>query len=118
MFEEGIRLTLNAAQASLVHTLFAVRSRAVRENLSAPQAQEFLSGQTIGADVKGAVDTLRALVDIKAGVTLIGTPELNERYAIALNAIGVASSAVDGAGASNAGLYALYRRAVSGKQAA
>ncbi len=118
LFEEGIELTLRESPANLIHTLFAVRSRVVRENLSAPQAREFLSGQTIGADVKGAVETLRALVDIRAGVILIGTPELNGRYAIALDTIGVGSSAVDGAGASTAGLYALYRQAVAGKQAA
>jgi 2-dehydro-3-deoxygalactonokinase len=118
LFAEGIKLSLNTTQANLIHTLFAVRSRVVRENLSASQAQEFLSGQTIGADVKGAIDTFRALVNINAGVTLIGTPELNARYAIALDAIGVACSTVDGAEASLAGLYALYRQAASGKQAA
>jgi 2-dehydro-3-deoxygalactonokinase len=118
LFDEGLRLVLNSTQATLIHTLFAVRSRAVRENLSASQAREFLSGQTIGADVKGAIGTFRTLVDIEAGVTLIGTPELNERYATALNANGVAGFAVDGAAASLAGLYALYHQAVSGRQAA
>lgn len=118
LFEEGVRLTLTTAHANLIHTLFATRSRTVRENLSVSQAKDFLSGQTIGADVKGAIDTFRELTDLSAGVTLIGAPELAGRYATALNLMGVQHSTVDGAEASNAGLFALYRKINFGKQAA
>lgn len=102
-FERGIVDAAAHAASSLLHGLFAVRSRQLLEGRSPGWALSYLSGLLVGADVRGAI----ALFDAGMEVTLIGDRALNERYAQALDREGVATSSLDGEHCALAGLRTL-----------
>jgi 2-dehydro-3-deoxygalactonokinase len=102
-FDTGLEAAAGAGGASLLHALFAVRSRQLIDGRSRDWAIAYLSGVMIGADVRGAM----ALFDIKGETVLIGDGALNERYAQALRSLGVAASCLDGEQCALAGLRAL-----------
>ena len=83
-FDDGVRL--GAAQhAHLLHTLFAARTAGLMGQRAAHELPDFLSGLLIGAELASA----RTDAPSKA-VTLLGDSALCDRYARALELIGVA----------------------------
>jgi len=104
-FEQGLEAAAGLGTASLLHALFAVRSRQLIDGRSHDWALSYLSGLMIGADVRGAIP----LFETRAEAVLIGDNALNERYAQALRRFGVAASCLDGEQCALAGLRMLWR---------
>lgn len=91
------------AQTDLTAELFTVRARVLLGTAPAADAASYISGLLIGSEVRIGLGRLRA--DI---VPLIGTPELTERFAIALSRAGRTARIVDGEAAFVAGIRAIH----------
>lgn len=104
-FECGLEAAAALGAASLLHALFAVRSRQLIEDRSQAWAVSYLSGLMIGADVRGAIP----LFATRTEVVLIADAMLNDRYAQALGRMGIAASRLDGEQCALAGLRTLWR---------
>jgi 2-dehydro-3-deoxygalactonokinase len=104
-FERGLDGAASLGRASLLHALFAVRSRQLIDGRSHDWALAYLSGLVIGADVRGAVP----LFPPGAEAVLIGDSALNELYTQALRREGIAASCLDGEQCALAGLRTLWR---------
>jgi 2-dehydro-3-deoxygalactonokinase len=95
---------LGVAQAGnnegLLHNAFGARTLSLFGRMGAADLASYLSGVLIGEELR--TQSLRA----KGEVVLIGTPMLTRRYALALQASGVATRTL-GAEATWAGLHAL-----------
>lgn len=104
-FEQGLGAVEGLGTASLLHALFAVRSRQLIDGRSHEWALSYLSGLLIGADVRGAIPLFGARTE----VVLIGDGALNERYAQALRREGIAASCLDGEQCALAGLRTLWQ---------
>lgn len=104
-FEKGLEAVATLGTASLLHALFAVRSRQLLDGRSHEWALSYLSGLMIGADVRGAIP----LFEARAEAVLIGDGALNDRYAHALRRLGLAASCLDGEQCALAGLRTLWR---------
>lgn len=102
-FESGLDAAATLGSASLLHGLFATRSRQLLEGRSREWALSYLSGLLIGSDVQGAL----ALFAAPGEVALIGDSTLTRRYARALHRSGVAVSCLEGEACALAGLRAL-----------
>jgi 2-dehydro-3-deoxygalactonokinase len=105
-FERGLDAAAALGAASLLHGLFATRSRQLIDGRSGEWALGYLSGLMIGADVRGAL----RLFDAPNEVVLIGDGALNERFAHALRREGVAASSLDGEHCALTGLRTLWQR--------
>ncbi|HEY7887329.1 MAG TPA: 2-dehydro-3-deoxygalactonokinase [Steroidobacteraceae bacterium] len=104
-FESGLEAAAALGAASLLHALFAVRSRQLIDGRSHEWALAYLSGLMIGADVRGAMPLFAA----RAEAVLIGDSALNELYAQALRREGMTASCLDGEQCALAGLRTLWR---------
>ena len=104
-FDQGLEAAAGPSSASLLHALFAVRSRQLIDGRSHDWALAYLSGLMIGADVRGAMP----LFEAKGETVLIGDGALNERYALALRRLGCAASCLDGEQCALVGLRTLWR---------
>ena len=104
-FDKGLEAAAGLGTASLLHALFAVRSRQLIDGRSHDWALSYLSGLMIGADVRGAIP----LFGVKREAVLIGDGALNERYAQALRREGIAASCLDGEHCALAGLRTLWQ---------
>ncbi len=99
-FDVGVR---NAARYDLAANLFEARSAQLIEGRSAGWARSFLSGVLIGAEVH----SMGAMPNAARGeLTLIGDPQLTERYRRALGASGIEAQCLDGDDCVLAGLRA------------
>jgi len=105
-FESGLAAAASLASAHLLHFLFAARSAQLLDGRSREWALGYLSGLLVGSDVRDALP----LFTVPAEVVLIGEPELNERYARALQRFGLTPSRLDGERCALAGLRSLERR--------
>jgi 2-dehydro-3-deoxygalactonokinase len=103
-FIEGVTVTQNN-QVGLETLLFTVRSRQIKGTLSTVDADAYLAGLCIGAEVRSAL----AIHPSAKTVTLIGSPALMALYACALDAYGISTRQIDGKAAAIAGLVAAYR---------
>jgi len=103
-FDKGLEAAASA-EASLLHALFAVRSRQLLDGRSHAWALSYLSGLMIGTDVRDAMP----LFDAKGKTVLIGDGALNERYAQTLRRFGFTASCLDGEQCALAGLRTLWR---------
>ena len=104
-FDRGLEAAAGLNTASLLHALFAVRSRQLIDGRPHDWTLSYLSGLMIGADVRGAIP----LFDAEGETVLIGDGALNERYAQALRREGIAASCLDGEECALAGLRTLWR---------
>lgn len=104
-FDEGLEAAATLGSASLLHALFAVRSRQLIDGRSHDWALAYLSGLMIGADVRGAIPLFGA----QGEAVLIGDGALNERYAHALRRFGLTAACLDGEQCALAGLRTLCR---------
>ncbi len=104
-FQPGLEAAASLGNASLLHALFAVRTRQLIDGRSQEWALSYLSGLIIGADVRGAIP----LFNSPGAAVLIGEGALNERYAQALRREGIAATCLDGGQCALAGLRGLWR---------
>ena len=104
-FESGLETAATLGSASLLHALFAARSRQLLEGRSREWALSYLSGLLIGSDVQGAL----ALFAAPGEVVLIGDLALTRRYARALRRSGLGVSCLEGEPCALAGLRSLAR---------
>lgn len=91
--------------SALASRLFTTRSRVVGGDMAPEDANAYLSGVLVGADVAASPALLGATAE---PVVLIGVPRLCGLYQKALSARGIASTTHDGDEAALAGLAALY----------
>lgn len=85
---------------NLLHNAFSTRTLALFDRLAAGPLASYLSGLVIGEEIR-AQD-----VHAASRITLIGSPALTERYALAFEPLGVATQRM-GAEATWSGLHAL-----------
>ena len=107
-FALALEQAAKLAEADLVHLLFATRSRQLAGELSPCDAEDYLSGLIIGRDVAGALRLFDDVLFDAPRVTVIGAPELSDRYRLALESRAVSVVRLPGQQASLAGLAALY----------
>ena len=103
-FEAG--LAASAEGDALLNRLYTARSRVAGGGADPAGAGSYLSGLLIGAEVAA---TARLLGLEGAPVVLLGDSAACDRYAAALNRLGVATSHADGDAAVLAGLVAIAR---------
>ncbi len=103
-FSDGVK-TASANALGLESSLFTVRSRQVAGDLLAENADSYLAGLVIGAEIRSAL----AVYDDVETVQLTGSPSLTALYAAALEMTGKRSMQMDGQSASLAGLTKAYQ---------
>ncbi len=102
IFARGLAKVGQSAPVSLLHRLFECRSRRLSGDLSAGDAESFLSGLLVGDDVRGAADLL--LDDAEGDICIIGAPDLARLYSQAVTACGRRAEVLEGGTAARAGL--------------
>jgi 2-dehydro-3-deoxygalactonokinase len=111
-YERGVRRGLAAAGpgASLLHDLFGTRTLALFGELPPPAAADYLSGLLIGSEIREG-RAWAAQQGVDAGrATLVGTPALTERYAMAFGVAGMRAF-IGPADAAPRGLWRIAQRA-------
>ena len=103
-FLDGVK-TASADAFGLESLLFTVRSRQVASDLAAQDADSYLAGLVVGAEIRSAL----AVYDGVETVGLTGSPSLTALYAAALEMTGKKSRQIEGQSASLAGLTKAYR---------
>lgn len=103
-FLDGV-VTARDNAAGLEVLLFTVRSRQISGGLSNADAESYLAGLCIGADIRSALPHYQNMYAVR----IIGTPMLTALYAAALECFGVASLQIDGQHAIVDGLSLAYR---------
>jgi 2-dehydro-3-deoxygalactonokinase len=103
-FLEGVHVASDSIMG-LESLLFTVRSCQIAGSLKPEDADSYLAGLTIGAEVKSAL----ALYGTQSAATaLVGSHQLTALYAAALSCFGIAATQTDGDAASLSGLIKLY----------
>lgn len=103
-FSDGVKIA-SANALGLESLLFTVRSRQVAGDLLAEDADSYLAGLAIGAEIRSAL----AVYDDVEMVQLTGSPNLTALYAAALEMTGKRSMQMDGQSASLSGLTKAYQ---------
>ena len=103
-FRDGVR-TVRDHATGLEVLLFSVRSRQIAGTLSDGDAESYLTGLCIGADIRSAL----AMIPDQQSVILIGSPILCGLYGEALMMFGRTSQVIDGDRAVVDGLCQAYR---------
>jgi len=98
-FTQGVRHAQRSG--SLLHAAFSARTLALFDRLPASAAPSYLSGLVIGEE-------LRLQAAGASDIVLVGSPQLTQRYALALATVGASSRSL-GAEATWRGLWALAR---------
>jgi 2-dehydro-3-deoxygalactonokinase len=114
-FRAGLAAFNGFPQGQLLHRLFECRSRQLAGELTAAAAESYLSGLLIASDTHGALRLMAGPITAKP-ITLIGSPDLTQRYASALSLNGCESHQVDGSAAALAGLAQIHRRIAEGSR--
>ncbi len=84
--------------------LFTTRSRQIMAELQNNDAESYLAGLCIGADIKSALSWYGNTLP----VMLVGSPALTTLYAAALSIFGCSSRQIEGRDAVLSGLYSVY----------
>lgn len=105
-FELGLARAHALIDVPLTHMLFEARSRQISGEWSQPLALGFLSGLLVSQDVQGALTLFGAELDSAGSATVVGAPELCDRYQQVLAAHSIQATVLDAADATIAGLYA------------
>ncbi|MBZ9569249.1 2-dehydro-3-deoxygalactonokinase [Modicisalibacter tunisiensis] len=103
-FAQGLKVAHHPG--GLLHALFEARSRHLYAGLAAEQVGSFLSGVTIGSEVRAQ----RGMAPEASEVLLVGSTTLNGLYRRALEAEGFVPVEVDSDSATLAGVCALAER--------
>lgn len=85
-FDKGANFTLKSELGSFTHGLFSVRSKQLFEELSAKQANSYLSGLLVGSDVRAAVNAEEWNIKALGSISIIGPKHLSQCFATVLNA--------------------------------
>jgi 2-dehydro-3-deoxygalactonokinase len=107
-FDAGVQRIVHAPEAALTHLLFECRSRQVVGELPRAEAADFLSGLLVAHDVSGALRLFTDIARTGNTLTVIAGSGLAQRYARAMQILGVRADLVDGGRASLAGLSLLH----------
>lgn len=110
-FDDGLDRQETTAASGLLHQMFETRTRQLLDGWSGARAVNFLSGLLIASDVAGA---LTQFDPAGAPITLVGEPQLTERYGRALRRKGVSSQVLTGEACALAGLRALFQSQTQG----
>lgn len=110
-FDEGVVRAVESGD-SILHTLFAVRTLALFDELETEERASYLSGLLIGEELRTRLPALRRheRTDAPAPVTVAASVSLTERYTRALALFGVPSVAAH-ADACALGLWAIATEA-------
>ncbi len=100
-FRQGLGQSHNGR--GLLHNAFGARTLALFDRMKAGPLASYLSGLLIGQELQAQS------LPTDGRVVLIGSPQLTQRYALALDAEGIESRTL-GAEATWAGLHALHNR--------
>jgi 2-dehydro-3-deoxygalactonokinase len=103
-FIDGVTAIDSLGEAQLLHALFATRSKQVLGDMTSTDANSYLSGLIIGADVIGA-SKLFGKFDC---VTIIGDPTLTQHYSLALDYLGIPSERCDPTEIAISGFEAIF----------
>ncbi len=109
-FADGVR-HMQKSMLGLESLLFTTRSRQIMADLQTEDADSYLAGLCIGADIRSAT----SLYADATCVTVVGSPVLTTLYATALDIYGYNSEQIDGRDAVLAGLHKAYLVAASGE---
>ncbi len=112
-FRAGLTAFNDFPRAQLLHRLFECRARQLAGEFTAPAAEAYLSGLLIAGDTYGALQLMSGPMTDQP-ITLIGSPDLTQRYAKALSLNGCESHPVAGSAAALAGLAQIHRRITEG----
>ena len=83
-FSDGL-VTGSKSNSKLLHSLFSVRTLPLFQKMDSSKVADYLSGMLIGAEIAGATCN-RSNED---SVTILGRSDLSERYAIAIQTLGL-----------------------------
>lgn len=92
VFRRGVDLGYQATPGKLITLLFSVRSMALTGELLPDALPDYLSGLLIGSELAAMLRGPEAMPDCP--LVVVGSPELTQRYAQALTAVGIAPTAV------------------------
>jgi 2-dehydro-3-deoxygalactonokinase len=109
-YEQGCNLTLESNSGNLAHGIFSVRTRQLSKELNSVQAKAYLSGVLIGSDVRAARYASEWVLSAGSKVVVIGTPQLNRCFTMALNQMGVECEEFDVKTATLSGFNYLYNQ--------
>lgn len=111
-FLRGVEVARRADRAGLLATIFSTRTLGLTAQLTAEQQPEYLSGLLIGHELSGLNALLAARGTMLAAepLRLIGSPELCERYRLALTEFGCAHATIVEA-ATERGLWRIATQA-------
>ena len=112
-FARGVRQALapHGRPDSLLHRLFGARTLVLRADLAPRDTGDYLSGLLIGTEVAAGCAWARARGMAATSVLVVGNPALCERYAVALDAAGIAAES----GAPDSAARGLWRIAKAAK---
>lgn len=102
-FAKGVDVAVRN-DGQLIHTLFSTRSQALRDPAFAQSASSYLSGLLIGSDVLSATNVIE---EASGAAELIGARPLCERFAMAMEQLGVKNNMSDGNEMVYAGFLAI-----------
>ena len=107
-FEKAVRV-IKEGNTSLLHRLFSVRSRQIKENLPADLASYYLSGLILASDVKEAISLYAENSGRPNAVSIIASEELLPYYKIIFDIFSIEVKLVNARQASLAGLFLVYQ---------
>ena len=115
-FDLGLDAIAKQGSASLLQMLFTARSRQLAGEITRGQAEGYLSGLLVGADLAGASALLgRRFAEAKA-VAIIAEPDLGQRYLLALQKAGKQARLLDPTEVAAAGFREVHRILQGGAQ--
>lgn len=79
-FDLGSKFTLASASGSLIHGLFSVRTKQLFDELSADEANSYLSGLLIGSDVRAALHANEWNIEHVDEVIIIGESHISDLF--------------------------------------
>ena len=103
-FEKAIQLLRAQPLLTISQALFATRSLTLSGDLAAEHTRDFLSGLSIGADIRDIATRLLKEHSVYAPIAVIGAPALTRRYKFAFDLFDLRANEIDGAKAANDGL--------------
>lgn len=87
-FEQGVLARLGSG-ASLLRHIFSARTMVLYDRLSPEMTADYLSGLLIGEEVRAAAEDFRLSDRDGTEISIVGSGELTERYALALRLAGL-----------------------------
>jgi 2-dehydro-3-deoxygalactonokinase len=79
-FDLGSEFTLASASGSLIHGLFSVRTKQLFSELSADEANSYLSGLLIGSDVRAALQCKEWEIKDVDEIIIIGESHISDLF--------------------------------------